>query len=323
MLSSNSPDGTPSGRTGGWPAAGPSGPRRFPLLPDQQEAAQNWAEFGARTPTKPRFASAVVLLKDGPTGIQTYLGFRRGVSPLGIVSFPGGSIEPADDDALDWLGPSPAMWAKAMGMDDEGLARRHVVAAIRETFEETGILLAGSDASSLVEGVQGPEWMKAREAVASQEKSFADMLAKRGLALRTDLLKPLMNWISPDFAHRRFNTRYFAAAAPVNQEPSVLTSKGVWGRWASAAELVAAREETTLGDEIGQPNTVGMKLTELMVPGGAIILEKLAAARGCIAYLNHKRAVKAYQARLVEEDGLFQLEVDAAPRAEELPGRER
>ena len=86
--------------------------------------------------------------------------------------------------------------------------------------------------------------MRAREAVAAQEKSFTELLAKRGLALRTDLLKPLVNWLSPDFAHRRFNTRYFAAAAPVNQEPSLLPSKGVWGRWVSAAELVAAREDT-------------------------------------------------------------------------------
>ncbi len=322
MLSSNSPHG--SGPAAGHSAAGPSaGLRTFPLLPDQLEAAQTWVEFGGRTPTKPRFASSVVLLKDGPTGVQTYMGYRRGVSPLGIVAFPGGSIEPVDDDAVDWLGPTPTMWAKSMGLTDEVLARRHVVAAIRETFEETGILLAGADASSLVEGVQGQDWMKAREAIASQEKSFPEMLAKRGLALRTDLLKPLVNWISPDFAHRRFNTRYFAAAAPVNQEPSILSSKGVWGRWVSAAELVAGSDATTLGDEIGQPNTVGLKLAELTVPGCEIILGKIAAARGCIAYLNHKRTVNAYQPRLIQVDGGFALEVDSAPRSEGAACRER
>ena len=51
-------------------------------------------------------------------------------------------------------------------------------------------------------------------AVAEQEKTFTEVLAKRGLSLRTDLLKPLVNWLSPDFAHRRFNTRYFAATVP-------------------------------------------------------------------------------------------------------------
>ncbi|MCZ2401816.1 NUDIX hydrolase [Paenarthrobacter sp. Z7-10] len=317
----------------------PAAQRLFPLLPDQVAAAQSWVDFGARTPSKPRFASSLVLLKDGPRGLETYLGFRPGGSPLGVVAFPGGSIEPADDDGVDWVGPSPSMWAKSMGMDDVGLARRHVVAAIRETFEETGILLAGPDASSLVEGSQGPEWMSAREAIASQEKTFAELLAKTGLGLRTDLLKPLVNWISPDFAHRRFNTRYFAAAAPVNQKPSMLSSKGVWARWANAAELVAGRGERALGDEIGQPNTAGLTLPELTVPGCEIILEKIAAARGCIAYLNHARQMKAYQPRLVQAgadvssddagaDKLrtgpqFLLEVDVAPQSEGAPCRER
>jgi 8-oxo-dGTP pyrophosphatase MutT (NUDIX family) len=301
----------------------PAAKRLFPLLPDQMDAAQAWIDFGARTPSKPRYASSVVLLKDGPAGLQTYLSYRRGVSPLGIVAFPGGSVETTDDDAVDWLGPNPAVWARSMGLTDEVVARRHVVAAIRETFEETGILLAGPDLSSLIEGGQSPEWMKAREAIASQDASFVEMLRKRGLALRTDLLKPLVNWISPDFAHRRFNTRYFGAAAPVNQEPSPLSSKGVWGRWVAASEVVAGRQDTALGDEIGQPNTVGRTLEELTVPGCEIILEKIAAARGCIAYLNHKRPVVAYQPRLVEQDGALLLEVDVAPASEGAACRER
>ncbi|MDJ0355182.1 NUDIX hydrolase [Paenarthrobacter sp. PH39-S1] len=280
-------------------------------------------EFGERTPSKPRSASSVVLLKDGPEGLQTYLGYRKGVSPLGRVSFPGGSIEAHDDDAMDWVGPSPATWARSMGMADESLARRHVVAAIRETFEETGILLAGRDASSLVEGTQGAEWMAAREAIADQDKTFPEILAKRGLGLRTDLLKPLVNWLSPDFAHRRFDTRYFAAAAPVNQTPSLLSSRGVWARWASAAKLVSGREGVSLGDEIGQPDTVGLTLSELTVPGCEIILEKIASARGCIAYLNHKRSAVAYQPRLVEKDGEFWLEVASAPVSEGAVSRER
>ncbi|MCY0905576.1 NUDIX hydrolase [Arthrobacter sp. H14-L1] len=301
----------------------PSGIRTFRLLPDQLDAARTWVEFGGRTPSKPRYASSVVLLKDSPAGPQTYLGYRRGVSPLGIVSFPGGSVEAHDDDGVDWVGPSPAAWAKSMGMSDELLARRHVVAAIRETFEETGILLAGDNASSLIEANQGPEWMAAREAIANQDKTFGEMLAKRGLALRTDLLRPLVNWLSPDFAHRRFNTRYFAAAAPVNQTPSQLDSKRVWGRWACAEELVAGRDGVALGEEIGQPNTVGLTLSELTVPGCEIILEKLAASRGCIAYLNHKRATVVYQPRLVEEDGEFWLEVALAPVSEGAVSRER
>ncbi len=304
-------------------SSNPAGVRTFRLHPDQLDAARTWLEFGERTPSKARYASSVVLLKDGPDGVQTYLGYRGGVSPLGSVSFPGGSIEAHDNDTVDWVGPSPALWAKSMGMVDEALARRHVVAAIRETFEETGILLAGQDASSLVEGTQGAEWMDAREAIADQDKTFPEMLAKRGLGLRTDLLKPLVNWVSPDFAHRRFDIRYFAAAAPVNQTPSLLSSKGIWARWACAAKLISGREGATLGDEIGQPNTVGLTLSELTVPGCEIILEKIASARGCIAYLNHKRSAVAYQPRLVEEGGEFWLEVTSAPVSEGAVSRER
>ncbi|MHA7268545.1 NUDIX hydrolase [Arthrobacter sp. HLT1-20] len=289
------------------------GKRRFPLSADQREAAQTWVEFGARTPSKPRPASSVVLLKDSPSGLQTFLTYRPGGSPLGAVAFPGGTIEAADDDVTDWVGPSPTQWAKSLGSADIGLAKRHVVAAIRETFEETGILLAGPDASSLVENISGPEWMRARESIAGQETTFAALLERYGLALRTDLLKPLSHWLSPDFAHRRFDTRYFAAATPINQQPSLLTSKGVWGRWASAGDILASRTSTALGDEVAQPLTVGLTLGELVVPGVEIILEKIAAARGCIAYLNHKRPINEYQPRLIGEDPeTFCLEVSTA-----------
>lgn len=302
----------------------PAGKRIFPLNPDQLEAAQAWIDYGERTPSKPRMASSVVLLKDSPTGLQTFMTYRPGGSPLGKVAFPGGTIEAADDDVTDWVGPSPAQWAKSMGIADIVLARRHVVAAIRETFEETGVLLAGPDASSLVEGVSGPEWMKARESIAAQETTFAELLARRHLVLRTDLLKPLSHWLSPDFAHRRFDTRYFAAARPVSQEPQLLASKGVWGRWVSAAEVLDGRTSTVLGDEVGQPGTVGQTLGDLVVPGVEIILEKIGAARGCIAYLNHKRPVNEYRPRLVSaDDGALALEVDVAPASEGAACRER
>lgn len=298
--------------TSSFPAvAWPGGKKRtFALTAEQRDAAQAWVEFGERTPSKPRFASSVVLLKDTSEGLKTFMTYRRGQSPLGVVAFPGGTVDPADDDVTDWVGPSPAQWAKAMGIADVDLAKRHVVAAIRETFEETGVLLAGPDASSMVEGIDGPEWMKARESIASQEWSFAELLDRRGLALRTDLIKPLSHWVSPDFMHRRFDTRYFTAALPVNQTPSLLESKGVWGRWVSATEVVDGRSTTALGDEAGQPNTVGLTLPELLVPGVEVILDKLAISRGCIAYLNHKRPLIEFKPALVEaEDGTLELEI--------------
>ena len=113
-------------------------------------------------------------------------------------------------------------------------------------------------------------------------------------------------------------------ARPVNQEPSLLRSKGVWGRWASAADILAERSSSALGDEIGQPDSVGLEVEELVVPGVQIILEKIAAARGCIAYLNHKRPTYEYRPQLVvDADGQFSLEVQTAPVSEGGPCRER
>ncbi|MFS0717749.1 NUDIX hydrolase [Arthrobacter sp. 1P04PC] len=297
--------------------------RLFDLPPDLEGAARSWLEHGERTPRAPRFASSVVLLRDSPTGLETWLGYRPGTSPLGVLAFPGGSLESSDDDAVGWLGPPPSYWAERMGTADVGLARRHVIGAIRELFEETGILLAGPDLSSTVENNTSPEWMRAREAVAEQEKSFTDVLAKRGLSVRTDLLKPLVNWLSPDFSHRRFNTRYFAATVPMNQQPSMLASKGVWARWVCVRKVIAERDTTALGDEVGQPNTVGLRLGQLLVPGSEIMLEKMASANGCIAYLSYKRSAHVYQPKLVEEDGVLMLEVEAAKTVANEPQRER
>ncbi|WP_090574581.1 NUDIX hydrolase [Arthrobacter sp. ov407] len=297
--------------------------RLFVLPPDLEGAARSWIEHGERTPRAPRFASSVILLRDSPTGLETWLGYRTGASPLGVLAFPGGSLEASDDDAVGWLGPSPQHWAEHMGTSDVGLARRHVVGAIRELFEETGVLLAGPDLSTTVELTSRADWMRAREAVADQEKSFTDLLAKRGLSLRTDLLKPLVNWLSPDFAHRRFNTRYFAATVPVNQQPSLLASKGVWGRWVCVRSVVSERDTTVLGDEVGQENTVGRTLGELLVPGSEIMLEKMAKANGCIAYLSYKRKAHVYQPKLVEEEGRLMLEVEAAKTIAGDPQRER
>ena len=117
--------------------------RLFPVPPDQLGAAHSWFEHGERTPRKPRLASSVVLVRDGPAGTETYLGYRSGSSPLGTVAFPGGSLDDADGEPVTWFGPSPAKWAESMGISDHRIAQAHVVAAIRELFEETGVLLAG------------------------------------------------------------------------------------------------------------------------------------------------------------------------------------
>jgi hypothetical protein len=92
-----------------------------------------------------------------------------------------------------------------------------VAAAVRETFEESGVLLAGESPSSVVADVSGDDWEADRLALESRELSFADLLQRRGLVLRTDLLAAWTHWITPEFEPRRFDTRFFVAALPPGQ----------------------------------------------------------------------------------------------------------
>ncbi len=290
--------------------------RLFPLPPPQYGAAESWITYGSRAPRAARKASSVVLLRDSPQGVQTYLSYRPGGSPLGSVAFPGGSFEVGDDENTDWFGPSLGWWAGQMGVLDHRIARSHIICAVRELFEETGILLAGSDALSIVENCNTAEWMQIREAVAGQDISFTAMLAKRGLGLRTDLLRPLSHWISPDFAHRRFDTRYFAAALPPQQQASLLQDKGVWSAWKSAAEVLTDRATSSLGDEIDQKDTRGQELSKITTPAVEFILEKVATTRGTVAYLSHRRRVKSYHPKLIQVEGSFYLDVSISAASE-------
>lgn len=295
--------------------------RLFQLPAGHEDAARTWLEMGARSPRRAREASAVLLVRDSPDGVRAWLGQRGPESPLGAISFAGGSCSVEDDEPVRWFGPSPSKWAKMLGISDFALARRHVVAAIRELFEETGVLLAGPDELSVVEETACEEWMRARRDVATQELSFAQFLDRRGWGVRTDLLRPVAHWLSPDFELRRFDIQYFAVAAPTGQDVSPLVGAtrdgaGKWGRWVSAKEPGALPDSLDLGEEIGAEYTRGHSLAQLSSPATQIVLEKLRRTRGCVAYLSSKRQIQAFQPELVEVDGKLMLEVTTVDAAE-------
>lgn len=297
--------------------------RLFPISPTQREAAAQWLSIPDRTPRAARRASSVVLVKDSREGVQTWLGYRGPESPLGHVAFPGGSVEENDDAAYVWHGPSVAQWAKKLGVDDHRLAKMWVTCAIRELFEETGVLLAGPDSLSTAEIRRG-ELMDARQAVATQDASFAEILARRGWGLRTDLLRPLSRWVTPGFMHRRFDTWFFAAVVPAGQSPSLLEGKGVWGNWVVAKDLIAQRATSTLGDQVadaidfgvgnasGETDTRGLPLSQITTPAVEAILEKIAATKGSVAYLSCARALKEYAPELVNIGGEYLLDISTA-----------
>jgi 8-oxo-dGTP pyrophosphatase MutT (NUDIX family) len=198
-------------------------------------------------PATPKLASTVVLLRPGPgtgtdPGPEVYL-IRRVTTmafAAGMHAFPGGTVDPRDAAVQPaWAGPAPAEWASRLGLD-EPTARAVVSAAVREVFEECGVLLAGPDAGTVVGDVSGAEWESARVALLAREVGFAELLADRGLVLRSDLLTPWDHWLTPEFEPRRYDTYFFLARLPdrqITRDVGGEAEQVLWGRPADLADL--------------------------------------------------------------------------------------
>ena len=292
-----------------------SGPRtasiqRLYTIPEfMRTAAESWRECGneGTTGCTMRQAASVIFVRDGDNGLETILTYRPGTSPLGVVAFPGGTALPGDDESASWVGPGADYWQDQFHFSDIAQARRSVMAAVRESFEETGILLAGEDEQDVVERSSTPELMAWREAVAEQDKSFSNFLASSGLSVRADLLRPVARWQSPDFFLKRYDIAYFTTALPVGQDPKLLLGKGVWGDWLNVRELLEAKDTSELGDRIGQPNTVGRTLDQLITPGVMCMLESLAKAQTSVAWLSKRRNIEVKKPVLVTHNGACML----------------
>jgi 8-oxo-dGTP pyrophosphatase MutT (NUDIX family) len=204
--------------------------------------------------TEPRQAATVLLLRDGGEGLEVYLLRRTRGMPFagGMTAYPGGGVDPRDGDTeIGWAGPPPADWAAAFGCD-ERTARELVCAAVRETFEEAGVLLAG-DERGVVPDVSADDWEEQRQALLSRELSLAELLAARGLAVRADLLRPFAHWITPPVEPRRYDTKFFAAALPVGQEARHVSSEADEAAWLTPA---AALHELNTGRRPMLPPTI-------------------------------------------------------------------
>ena len=199
---------------------------------------------GRRTPVEPRDAATVVLARAGAGGAEVYLlnRHRSMAFAAGATVFPGGGVDPRDAaEETPWAGPSPAAWAERLGCDPDR-ARALVCAAVRETFEECGVLLAGASAAEVVADVSGAEWEADRVALETREISLSELLARRGLVLRSDLLGAWDGWTTPVFEGRRYRTWFFVAALPEGQLTRDVSSESVSVLWLPATAAVAAAE---------------------------------------------------------------------------------
>jgi len=204
---------------------------------------------------EPRQAATVLLLRDGAPGLEVYVLRRTKGMPFagGMTAYPGGGVDPRDGDTeIAWAGPSPEQWATAFGCD-ERMARELVCAAVRETFEEAGVLLAGTEDGSVVPDVSGDDWEEQRQALLTRELSLAELLAGRDLALRSDLLRPFAHWITPPVEPRRYDTKFFAAALPVGQEARHVSGEADEAEWLTPS---AALAEVSAGVRPMMPPTI-------------------------------------------------------------------
>lgn len=166
--------------------------------------------------TPPVDAATVMVVRDSPSGLDVLLVRRHGNSGVlgGAHVFPGGKLD-ADDQRVDPSTLERFGHTCQAALDEAGLAAPTAlglhVAALRETFEECGLLLGVPQGASHVQAV--------RERTAAGEP-FAKALLALGLPLDTACVLPWSRWVTPRkpaMMNKRFDTRFFVAAAPLGQ----------------------------------------------------------------------------------------------------------
>ena len=177
-----------------------------------------------------RDAATVLLLRERASGLEVFLVRRNTVVDFmaGAHVFPGGKVDAADSE--------PGLLQRLRGAREPSTAPELYVAAIRETFEEAGVLLSGDFRAAGLDD--------ARLAVARGD-SFASVLEQLGAKLDAGLLAPWARWVTPAVSPKRFDARFFLAAAPVEQlarHDDYETTASVWMEPLEALEHVQRGE---------------------------------------------------------------------------------
>ena len=195
---------------------------------------------GGLAPVPPRAAATVVLARDGAGGPEVLLLRRHGRSGFaaGAWVFPGGAVDEADREpalAERMDGPSAEDWAGRLETDTPEEALGYVAAALREAFEETGILLARTPEGNppAAEGLE-----VARRALLSGVVGLREVVVSRGVRLDATGLAYVAHWITPEPEPRRFDTRFFLARVPADAVCTPHAEELVDEVWLAPAEAV-------------------------------------------------------------------------------------
>src|SRR3954464_11776082 len=190
----------------------------------------------------PRNASTILLLRDSTEckEIEVFMMVRHYEIDFnsGALVFPGGSVDKGDKEII----ATPELYSGGEGLDEATLSFR--IAAVRETFEESGILLARPNGSkALVDAKRAAEIEAAHRAELCDGKiSFLKVLTDNGMVLALDELVPYAHWITPEGMPKRFDTWFFLAAAPPDQLGAHDGKESTDSIWVSPREALAGGE---------------------------------------------------------------------------------
>jgi 8-oxo-dGTP pyrophosphatase MutT (NUDIX family) len=190
-----------------------------------------------------RDAATVVMLRDGARGVEVWLltRVRQMVFAAGMSVFPGGRVDDADGQ-VPLHGADLENIALRFGCD-EPLAHQLIAAAVREIFEETGVLVT----------VPPGDLSASRADVEEGRVSFGDLLRERGLAVDASALRPWARWVTPAGEVRRYDTRFFVAALPEGVEASHVTTEASSAEW---LPIGTAIEQAQRGERGFMPPTL-------------------------------------------------------------------
>jgi 8-oxo-dGTP pyrophosphatase MutT (NUDIX family) len=184
-------------------------------------------------PARP--AATALILRDGRDGLEVFMVVRHHEIDFasGALVFPGGKVDAEDADAeWDGLAASPP----------GDLDRSFAVAALRETFEEAGILIARRRGSHVLIDAGDAHRMVAAHRAGNDPPRFVDLIRDAGLELAMDLMVRFAHWITPVGLPKRFDTHFFLVAAPVDQAGAHDGGESVEGFWIRPDEALRDAE---------------------------------------------------------------------------------
>ena len=245
-----------------------------------------------------RDASTVVLLRDGASGVEVWLLTRvTGMTfAAGMSVFPGGRVD--DDDASLPISAGDVAGMAARFDCPQETMHALVGAAVRETFEETGVLLT----------VPTADLGEARADVEAGRVRFGDLLRTHGLAIDASVLHPWSRWVTPKGEVRRYDTRFFVGRLPDGAEAQDVTSESSKAEW---LPIGVAIEQGQRGERRLLPPTM---LTLVGLAGCATVAEafELAATASLEPVRPHL---------IVGDDGAVTVELPDGRRIPVRPAR--